>query len=123
MKPKDLVRGRKYKFDNKLFKSECPGCYGIDDIDSEFLFNSEIITLTDFCWHYEDRYTEVFSDIEIKDKESFNPYFAFYIKGFRSFNFSIEESTGRKMWYTSKGIDFLKYLEKIDNIIQEEFDV
>lgn len=126
MNAKDLVRGRKYKFDNILFKKENPGCFGIEDIDSTFLFNSKIITLTDFCWSYTDGDNEVFSDVELDgDKKIYiyNSCFAFYIEGFKSFNLKIENSTGRRMWYSSNHIKFLKYLEKIDKFVQEEFDI
>lgn len=108
-----IIIGKKYKFDNKRFSKEISGGYGIDIADLIFLFSSKILKFEAFS--YVDMYNQ--------DIISKNPTerIIFYCKGMTESNSLASDIFGTKVW--RGGSSLLNYLEEINNVVQEEFDI
>lgn len=108
-----IIIGKKYKFDNKHFFKEVPGCYGIDFADLTFLFNSNTLEFEFFS--YIDEYNQDIIRQEPSEK------IIFYCKGMTESNSLASDTFGRKVWRGRSNL--LYYLEETNVFVQEEFDI
>lgn len=108
-----IIIGKKYKFDNKLFSLERSNCYGINEADKRFLFNSKVLEFTFFSYVLDGN--EYFTYPESTKK------IIFYCKGMIEKNTVASASFGVSVWRAES--DFLNYLTLLKNVVQEEMDV